>query len=61
LKNPGSGEESRARVDLPTGKEFYFAEIASGTTKATGAVPLEFVKSHAHIAHSIVTANGLSA
>lgn len=61
LKNPVTGALHRARIDLPMGKEFYMAEVASGTTKATGAVPLEFAKSHAHLANNTLTSSGLQA
>ena len=61
FKNPVSGADHRARIDLPMGKEFFLAEVASGTTKATGAVPLEFAKSHAHLAQGVITSRGLSA
>ena len=61
LKNPVSGAEHRARIDLPMGKEFFIAEVAKGATKATGAVPLEFANSHAHIAQGVITSIGLSA
>ena len=59
LKNPVTGAEHRARIDLPMGKEFRIAEVASGTTKASGAVPLEFTNSHAHIADAVLTSSGL--
>ena len=61
LKNPVSGADHRARIDLPMGKEFHFAEVASGTTKATGAVLLEFADSHAHLCQSTFTSGGLTA
>ncbi len=61
LKNPVTGAEHRARIDLPNGKEFFIAEVASGTTKATGAVPLEFANSHAHFADTTITSSGLAA
>lgn len=61
LKNPVSGADHRARIDLPMGKEFHLAEVASGTSKATGAVPLEFANSHAHLCQSTFTSGGLSA
>lgn len=60
LKNPVTGAEHRARIDLPNGKEFRLAEVASGGTKATGAIPLEFSNSHAHFADSTLTSNGLA-
>jgi hypothetical protein len=41
------------------GKEFRLAEVASGTTKASGVVPLEFTNSHAHFANAPLTSEGL--
>lgn len=59
LKNAVTGAEHRARIDLPAGKEFNLAEVASGTTKATGDVPLDFAASHAHFAESTMTSRGI--
>ena len=59
LKNIVTGAEHRARIDLPNGKEFNLAEVASGTTKGTGAVALDFSNSHAHFADSIMTSKGI--
>ena len=61
LKNPVTGVEWRARIDLPNGKEFRQAEVASGTTKATGVVPLEFANSHAHFANVPLSSEGVVA
>ena len=36
-----------------------FLEVASGTTKATGEVPLEFSASHAHMVNNTLTSRGL--
>ena len=58
IKNPVTGADHRAQINLPFGKEFNVAEVASGTTKATGAVPLEFAKSHAHVVHNAMTSSG---
>ncbi len=58
IRNPVTGAEHRARIDLPMGKEFQFGEVASGTTKATGAVPLRFASKHAHLVHNAMTSNG---
>jgi len=60
LKNPVTGAEHRARIDLPMGKEFRIAEVASGTTKASGAIPLDFANSHAHFAAAALTSKGLA-
>jgi hypothetical protein len=40
IKNPVTGAEHRARIDLPHGFEYRIAEIGSGTTRATGAIAL---------------------
>lgn len=61
LKNPVTGAEHRARIDLPMGKEFRIAEVASGTTKTSGAVPLSFANSHAHFTDVALTSRGLVA
>ena len=50
IKNPVTGESHRVRVHLPTGFEYREAEYVAGTAKATGAIPLDFSTTHAHIA-----------
>lgn len=60
IRNPVTGAEHRARIDLPMGKEFNLAEVASGTTRATGDVPLEFTKSHAHLVRNRLTSAGVA-
>jgi hypothetical protein len=59
IKNPVTGAEHRARIDLPMGKEFHLAEVAQGTTTGTGAVPLSFEHSHAHIVDNEMTSHGV--
>ena len=61
LRNQVTGAEHRARIDLPMGKEFRIAEVASGTTRSGGTVALDFAKSHAHLAQSRLTSAGLVA
>ena len=58
IRNPVTGAETRARIDLPLGKEFFLAEVARGTTNATGKVPLAFKDSHAHIVNNAMTSSG---
>jgi hypothetical protein len=59
IKNPVTGAEHRARIELPMGKEFHLAEVASGTTKAkSGAIDLAFEKSHAHLVTNRLTSTG---
>ena len=45
IRNPVTGAEHRARIDLPNGFEYRLGEVASGSTKATAGIPLEMDKS----------------
>lgn len=40
IKNPVTGAEHRARIDLPNGFEYRIAEIGSGTARTSGAISL---------------------
>ena len=60
ILNPVTGAKLRARIELPFGKEFRSAEVARGTTRASGAVPLEFGNSHAHLVHNTMTSGGVA-
>ncbi len=59
IRNPVTGAEHRARVTLPNGFEYTEAEYGSGTTKATGAVPLEFADSYGQFAMLHLTHSGV--
>ena len=51
LTNPVTGNEHRARINLPYGFEYHVAEVAKGTTKTHGAISLDDNQdSHAHLA-----------
>lgn len=50
ITNAVTGAAHRVRVDLPNGFEFSEAEFASGSGKVEGAIPLDFTKTHAHLA-----------
>jgi hypothetical protein len=57
IRNPVTGIEHRARIDLPDGFEYRLGEVASGTTKATGGVKLDFEKTFGlcaklHLSHA---------
>ncbi len=41
LVDPFSGEESRARIHLPNGFEYTYAEMGSGTSKITADIKLD--------------------
>ena len=40
IRNPITGDEHRARIDLTHGFEYRIAEMGSGTTRATAAISL---------------------
>ena len=46
-------------INLPHGFEYRIAEVASGTTKATGKIPLDLKQSHAHFAKINLSQNGV--
>jgi hypothetical protein len=57
IRNPVTGIEHRARIDLPNGFEYRLGEVASGTTIATGSVKLDFQKTfglcaNIHLSHA---------
>lgn len=51
IKNPVTGAEHRARIDLPHGFEYEIAEVGSGTTKAQGNIKLDLNASYGQFAH----------
>jgi hypothetical protein len=59
LRNPITGEEHRARINLPQGFEYEVAEIASGTSRASGNVNVVLKDSHAQFAHLHMNNHGL--
>jgi hypothetical protein len=60
IRNPVTGAEHRVRIDLPAGFEFRIAEIGSATTRATGAVALDDLKSsYGQFAHIHLSNKGV--
>lgn len=60
IRNPVSGQAHRARISLPSGFEFRLAEVASGTTKTSGAISLtKNTGTHAHICRLHMNGHGL--
>jgi hypothetical protein len=59
IRNPVTGAEHRARIDLPHGFEYRIAEIGSGTSRATGAIPLDLKDSYGQFAHLHLSNNGV--
>jgi hypothetical protein len=51
IRNPVTGAEHRARIDIPHGFEYTIAEIAAGKTKTgtRAAIELDWQHAHAHL------------
>lgn len=59
LVNPVTGEEHRARIDLPHGFEYAIAEVGKGRTSARSNIPMELTGSHCHMAHLDIGPQGV--
>ncbi len=51
ILNPVTGEEHRARINLPDGFEYTVAEVGSSTFSTTGPISLSNEDSYAQLAH----------
>ena len=60
IRDPVTGAEHRARIDLPQGFEYRIAEVGSGTTKTNGAIKLDLKSSYGQLAHLHLSNRGLS-
>ena len=59
ILNPVTGEESRARIQLPLGFEYDTAEQGRGWAKTSAAVDVQLADSHAHFANLHLTGEGV--
>jgi hypothetical protein len=59
ITNPITGEEHRARINLPNGMEFREAEMGSGSTKAQAAFNTNFKDTYVQIALLNLTPKGI--
>ena len=59
IRNPVTGAEHHARIDLPHGFEYRLAEIGSGRTKATGKIELDLKDSYAQFAEIHLSDKGV--
>lgn len=60
IRNPVTGQEHRARINLPHGFEYRQAEMASGTTRTFGAISLKKNNdTHAHICRIYMNGQGV--
>jgi hypothetical protein len=51
IRNPITGAEHRARIEIPSGFEYAVAEIAAGATRSgkSASIDLDFSGTHAHL------------
>lgn len=59
IRNPVTGAEHRARIDLPNGFEYSLAEMGRGWTKATGPIKFELADSYGQFAHIHLSQSGI--
>ncbi len=59
IKNPMSGEEHRARIDLVGGFEYEVAEMGSGTAKTQGPIELSWENAYGQFAHLHLNNHGI--
>lgn len=59
IKNPVTGREHRARIDLPHGFEYEIAEVGSGTSRTQGSIKLDLTSSYAQFANLHLNNHGV--
>lgn len=58
IVNPVTGEEHRARINLPQGFEYDVCEVGRGWAKTQGPVDVQLADSHAQFARLHITGSG---
>ena len=58
IRNPVSGQEHRARIDLPHGFEYELAEVGSASSSSRGNIALELKDSYAQFARLHMNGKG---
>lgn len=59
IKNPVTGDEHRARIDIPYGFEYELAEMGSGTSTTHGKIQLKLENSYGQFAHLHLNNDGV--
>ncbi len=59
IRNPVSGEDHRARINLPDGFEYDTAEIGRGWAETQGPLRISLADSHAQFARLHITESGV--
>lgn len=59
IRNPVTGEEHRARIDLPDGFEYTIAEMGSASGSSKGPIKLSLENSYGQFAHLHLSHRGV--
>ena len=59
IRNPVTGAEHRARIDLPDGFEYEIAEIGQGSSTISGPIPLTLKATHSQFVRMHLNNNGI--
>ena len=59
IRSPVDGSEVRARIHLPDGFEYVYADIGSASSKSQGAVAIENRNSYGQFAHLHLNSHGV--
>jgi hypothetical protein len=59
IRNPITGQEHRARIDLPHGFEYELAEIGSASSRSRGNLVVDLKESYAQFALLHMNGKGL--
>jgi hypothetical protein len=59
IRNPVTGDEHRARIDLPHGFEYRLAEVGSGTFKTSGPISMSHKDSYGQFARIHLSNHGV--
>jgi hypothetical protein len=59
IRNPVTGQEHRARIELPHGFEYEIAEVGSGTSRTQGKIALDLKGSYGQFAHLHLNNHGV--
>jgi hypothetical protein len=59
IRNPVTGAEHRARIDLPNGFEYSLAEMGRGWSKTSGPIKLDLADSYGQFANLHLCQSGI--
>jgi hypothetical protein len=59
IRNPVTGREHRARIDLPNGFEYSLAEMGRGWSKTSGPIKLDLADSYGQFANIHLCQSGI--